>query len=79
MLSARSGREIVRIPLGDAATQRYGAPYWIIHRGDLQTALVGAVVQEREISLKLGMSVEDFVTHANGVTVSARGAGRPVG
>jgi salicylate hydroxylase len=73
VLSARSGREIVRIPLGDAATQRYGAPYWIIHRGDLQTALVGAVVQEREVSLKLGMSVEDFVTHANGVTVSARG------
>ena len=74
VLSARNGREIVRIPLGDAAAQRYGAPYWIIHRGDLQAALIGAVGQERDVSLKLGMSVEDFVTHSNGVTVSARGS-----
>src|ERR1700730_13622152 len=34
VLNAKNGREIVRIPLGDAA-QRYGAPYWMIHRGDL--------------------------------------------
>jgi len=74
ILSARSGRQIVRMPLGAAAAQRYGAPYWMIHRGDLQAALAGAVAQEVDISLKLGMRVEDFVTHANGVTVSARGA-----
>ena len=34
VIDARSGRDIVRIPLGDAA-QRYGAPYWVIHRADL--------------------------------------------
>ena len=71
---AASGREIVRMPLGEAA-QRYGAPYWIIHRGDLQAALAAAVAQELDISLKLGMRMEDFVTHPNGVTVSARGPG----
>ena len=71
VLVGRSGREIVRVPLGDAA-QRYGAPYWIIHRGDLQAALAGAVAQELDISLKLGMRVEDFATHSHGVTVSAR-------
>jgi salicylate hydroxylase len=74
VLSAKSGREIVRIPLGEAAAQRYGAPYWIIHRGDLQAALAGAAAQELDISLKLGTRVDDFVTHENGVTVSARGA-----
>jgi len=72
--AARSGREIVRIPLGDAA-QRYGAPYWMIHRGDLQAALAGAVAQELNVSLKLGMRMEDFATHPHGVTVSAAGAG----
>ncbi len=72
VLSARNAREIVRIPLGDAAAQRYGAPYWIIHRGDLQAVLSAAVAQELDISLKLGMRMEDFVTHPNGVTVSAR-------
>src|SRR5215475_5630111 len=32
VLSARTGLEIVRVPLGNAE-QRYGAPYWVIHRG----------------------------------------------
>ena len=72
VLNAKNGREIVRIPLGDTAAQRYGAPYWIIHRGDLQAVLSAAVAQELDISLKLGMRMEDFVTHPNGVTVSAR-------
>lgn len=74
VLGGRSGREIARIPLGAAAAQRYGAPYWIIHRGDLQAVLSAAVAAEIDISLKLGMRMEDFVTHPNGVTVSARGA-----
>ena len=46
VLNAKSGREIVRMPLGDAAEQRYGAPYWSIHRGDLQAALSSAVCRE---------------------------------
>jgi len=73
VLGARSGREIVRIPLGDTAARRYGASYWMIHRGDLQAALTAALAQELDVSLKLGMRMEDFVTHGNGVTVSARG------
>jgi salicylate hydroxylase len=72
VLVARSGREIVRIPLGDTAAQRYGAPYWIIHRGDLQAALAAAAAQELDISLKLGMHMEDFAIYPHGVTVSAR-------
>jgi salicylate hydroxylase len=72
--AARSGREIVRIPLGEAVAQRYGAPYWVIHRGDLQMALGAAVAQELDISLKLGMRMEDFATYPQGVTVSANGA-----
>jgi salicylate hydroxylase len=74
VLGARSGREIVRIPLGEAATQRYGAPYWVIHRGDLQAVLNDAAVQNLNIVVRLGMSIEDFATHPHGVTVSARGA-----
>ena len=72
VLSATTGREIVRMPLGEVAQQRYGAPYWVIHRGDLQAALVAAVSRHLDITVKLGMRVEDFVAHSNGVTVSAR-------
>jgi salicylate hydroxylase len=70
-----SGREIVRMPLGETAEQRYGAPYWVIHRGDLQAALAAAVEQYLDVSLLLGMRMEDFVAHPNGVTVSGRGHG----
>jgi salicylate hydroxylase len=74
VLGARSGREIVRIPLGGEAMQRYGAPYWVVHRGDLQAVLSDAAAQDLNVVVRLGMSMEDFATHRHGVTVSARGA-----
>lgn len=73
VLGARNGRQIVRMPLGEAAAKRYGAPYWLIHRGDLQAALAGAVAQKLDITVKLGMHVDDYAVHPNGVTISARG------
>ena len=39
LMSARSGGEVVRVPLGEAATFRAGAPYWVVRRADLQRAL----------------------------------------
>ncbi len=71
VLSAATGREIVRMPLGEAAEQRYGAPYWVIHRGDLQAALAAAVSGHPEIAVKLGLRAEGFAADANGVTVRA--------
>ncbi len=75
VLSAASGREIVRMPLGEAAERRYGAPYWLIHRGDLQAALVAAASEQLGITVRLGMRVDDCVSYPNGVTASARGNG----
>jgi len=72
VMSGRSAREIVRIPLGDELERRYGAPYWSIHRGDLQSVLADAVRSEIDVSLKLGVRVEDFAVHVKGVSVVAR-------
>ncbi len=72
--AARTGREIVNLPLGAEMSFRYGAPYWIVHRGDLQTALAGAVADQPGIILKLGTRIEDFVLHANGITALSRAA-----
>ena len=71
VIEARSGRDIVRIPLGDA-TQRYGAPYWVIHRADLQSVLATAVAENSDVTLQLGTRVEDFAIHRHGITVEAR-------
>ena len=69
--NARSSRVLVRIPLGAAAEQRHGAPYWIIHRGDLQAALREAVEAHPAVTLRLGARVDDFAIHGSGMTVAA--------
>jgi salicylate hydroxylase len=69
--NARTGRVLARAPLGAAAERRYGAPYWIVHRGDLQAALLAAVEAEPDIVLRPGTRVDDFATHSNGITVAA--------
>lgn len=71
VMNALTGREIVRMPLGSVAEDRYGAPFWLLHRGDLLGALAGAAARHLDITIKLGRQVQDFVIHPNGLTVSA--------
>ncbi|MFQ3453671.1 FAD-dependent monooxygenase [Bradyrhizobium sp. UFLA01-814] len=72
ILSARAGGEIARMPLGQAAEFRAGAPYWVIHRADLQAALQAAVNDHPDIDLRLGCQFEDVTKHARGLTVVQR-------
>src|SRR5438270_10770286 len=72
ILSARRGGEIARLPLGEAAAFRAGAPYWVVHRADLQSALQAQVDDTPDIELRLGCPFEDVVTHAKGLTVGQR-------
>ena len=67
-----SGRKLARLPLGDAAEFRYGAPFWVVHRGDLQAALTAAIEASPDAVLRLGAKVQDFAFHAHGVTVEFR-------
>ncbi len=72
LMSRRSGGEIARLPLGEAASFRTGAPYWIMHRADLQSALLAEVGAHPDIELRLGWQFEDAVTHSKGITVGQR-------
>ncbi len=78
VMAGGAGREIVRIPLGSKIERRHGAPYWTIHRGDLQAALAAAARSTQDIDIKLGTRVDDFATHVNGVTVQGRSNQRVV-
>jgi salicylate hydroxylase len=71
VMSGGSGREITRIPLGQTAERRYGAPFWTIHRGDLQAALADAAHHALDVTVKPGIRLDDFAAHVNGVTVQA--------
>ncbi len=68
VLRARDGREIVRMPLAQAA-EHFGAPYWVIHRGDLQAALLQAVHANPQIKLMLGTRVDRLAVNADCITV----------
>ena len=72
IVSARAGREIARLPLGEDASARAGAPYWVMHRADLQGALQAQVQDNPDIELRLGCQFEDAVSHAKGLTVVHR-------
>src|SRR5262245_46407495 len=73
-MNARTARVLARAPLGAIAEKRYGAPYWVIHRGDLQAVLIDAVRAHPGIVLNLGARVEDFALKEDGVMVFARSA-----
>lgn len=72
IISARAGGEIARLPLGAAAGFRAGAPYWVVHRADLQAALQARVNDNPDIDLRLGCRFEDVAAHAKGLTVVQR-------
>jgi salicylate hydroxylase len=77
LMSARNGGEISRLSLLDGASSDAAAPYWVIHRADLQAALRDEVQNNSDIELRLGCQFEDVSPHAKGLTVVQRsGAAR---
>jgi salicylate hydroxylase len=65
--SAATGREIATMRLGAAMLERYGAPYWVVHRADLQKALIEAIAEQPRITLTLGATVDNFTIGPTGV------------
>lgn len=73
----RSGKAIGQVALGAFLRERFGAPYWVVHRADLQTVLLDAVRSEPGIRLVMGRSVESVEDGPDGARlawVSAGGA-----
>jgi salicylate hydroxylase len=71
IMTARSGGEVIRLPLGSA---RDDAPYWLVHRADLQSALLGNVTAHPDIELRLGCPVESFRAMPGGIAVNDESA-----
>ena len=69
---ARDGHELARLPLGPIADFRWGAPYLVIHRADLQRALMEACAAEPAISLRAGVRVAGFAVAGDRVEIGAR-------
>lgn len=67
----RNGARLNSLPLGAYAEGRYGAPYCVIHRADLQAVLAKACEAEDLITLKLGSPLKP--SEADGPVIAADG------
>jgi salicylate hydroxylase len=72
VMNGRSGGTVATIPLGRGIEARYGAPYWVVHRADLQRVLLDAAAARPAIVLRTGFSVLDHKARADGVTVAGK-------
>jgi salicylate hydroxylase len=73
VLRGSDNTELMRMPL-DRAERRWGAPYLVVHRADLQRALLDAVCEQSGVELTLGATILDFANGAGRLSVGlARG------
>jgi len=67
--AGRSGRVLARLPLGDWIEARHGAPYWAVHRADLQTALLARLAREPLVEIVPAFDVGRFEIASGAVHV----------
>ncbi|MEJ0015127.1 MAG: FAD-dependent monooxygenase [Acetobacteraceae bacterium] len=55
--------------LGADAEDRFGAPYWLVHRGDFHAVLVQALAERAPGAISIDARCTDFTQDAGGVTL----------
>jgi salicylate hydroxylase len=71
VFSGGSGATLTRLPLGDWIEARHGAPYWVAHRQDLQSALLKVARRSDLIELATGFDVARFAEADGAVRAEA--------
>ncbi|MFC5069035.1 FAD-dependent monooxygenase [Flaviflagellibacter deserti] len=71
LIDGRTGRAITHMPLGDAAENRWGAPYRLIHRARLQSVLANAVASAG-VEIRLATELIDVAQTEDRVIVHVR-------
>jgi salicylate hydroxylase len=67
---------LAEVPLGPAAEKRWKAPYLVLHRADLQAALLDAAKEQRNIRLMLGTTLRHVAFGRDGPVAATERAGR---
>lgn len=68
MMDAITGAEVANIPCGSQFIKRFGNPYAVAHRADIQQPLLDACRGSDLIELRTGCRVTDFAVEGAGVT-----------
>ncbi|MGI9521137.1 MAG: FAD-dependent monooxygenase [Hyphomicrobiaceae bacterium] len=69
IFSGKSGERLIQLPLGIWAKKRFGAPYWVALRSDLQSALHRTLRKYTTATFTNGFHVESFEQLTDGVSV----------
>lgn len=64
-------RELARVPLGQAGERRWGAPYLVAHRADLQAALTARIAEMDGIELVTGARVTGVAAAPGNIVVKS--------
>lgn len=67
--NAQNGCVLGTMPLGRELRARYGAPYFTLHRADLQALLLRVVAALPHVRVHLGERVESYVEAGNAVAI----------
>ncbi|HEX2136965.1 MAG TPA: FAD-dependent monooxygenase [Microvirga sp.] len=67
---ARAGETIATVALGAFVRERFGAPFWVVHRADLQTVLLDAVRSEPRVRLVMGRKVDTIAQTPRAVSLT---------
>lgn len=68
-----SGRDLVSMPVARLTRDTYHAPWWVLHRADLQGALVTACKSYPAITIHLGAEITVMADDAEGARLQADG------
>jgi salicylate hydroxylase len=69
VMDGLTGKQLTSFPLGRDIASRHGAPYGVLHRGDLHDALRSAVASMPAVTSRHGASVIAAQSDADSVTV----------
>ena len=72
LITGKTGAPLSTLPFKKVMFQRYGAPYLVAHRGDLQSVLLEAAKSNLNIQIKTDMLIKRFNDQADGVEIAGK-------
>jgi len=79
LIDARAGQCLTTVPLGPMAELRYGAPYWVLHRADLQRALLDALRVNDNATIRQSFRVMSCTAEGQRVLATSEAGGTATG
>ncbi len=64
LVSGKSLKNLANVPAGDFARKRWNAPYGVLHRATLQSALLSAVERNPLCTIRLGTPIRGTLPHS---------------